>query len=328
MRRLPQPWRWVLAASGVAALALLPAVIHSNYTLQLINLTLLTIVVVVGLNFITGYTGQINFGQAAFYGIGAYVTALLSKAGLSFWLCLPASMAASALFSLVLGVPTLRLRTYYLAMATIGFGEIARLVFIHWESVTGGSSGIRGVPGIDLGGIVLTEHWQYYVLFLGFVAVALLIAARLRDSRFGRDMMATRDNELAAQMCGIDTVRLKLLAFLLAAGYAGAAGSAYARYAGYISPDQFTNGQAVLFFTMLVVGGTGTLTGAVVGSVFLSLLPEALRFLKEWYMVVYGIGVIACITGLPDGLVGVARRIANTRRGAPGAAAKVAGLRR
>jgi branched-chain amino acid transport system permease protein len=328
MTRLSRRWTWVLAALGVAVLAALPVVIRSNYSLQLINLTLLTIVVVVGLNFITGYTGQINFGQAAFYGIGAYVTALLSKYGVSFWLCLPASMAVSAVFSLVLGVPTLRLRTYYLAMATIGFGEIARLVFVHWESVTGGSSGIRGIPGIDLGGVMLTEHWQYYALFLGFVALALLVAARLRDSRFGRDMMATRDNELAAQMCGIDTVRLKLLAFLLAAAYAGAAGSAYARYAGYVSPDQFSNGQAVLFFTMLVVGGNGTLIGAVVGSVFLSLLPEALRFLKEWYMVVYGIGVIACITGLPDGLVGVARRLAGAVQGRQAVEPAAVSLRR
>jgi branched-chain amino acid transport system permease protein len=308
--------RLAMAAAIAAVLAAVPLVVRSSYSLQLINLTLLTMIVVVGLNFITGYTGQINFGQAAFYGIGAYVTGLLSKAGLSFWVCLPASMLACALFSLLLGLPTLRLRTYYLAMATIGFGEIARLVFVHWEPVTGGSSGLRDIPPIAVANVSLGAHWQYYCLFLCLLGVALLVAARIRDSRIGRAMMATRDNELAAQMSGVDTVRTKLFAFLLSAVYAGAAGAAYAAYTGYVSPDQFGNQQAVLFFTMLVVGGNGTLIGPVVGSAFLSVLPELLRFLEEWYLVLYGVGVIACITSLPEGLVGLARRALDTRRAA------------
>ena len=136
----------------ILALALLvPLAIRSNYTMQVVNLALINVIVVLGLNFVTGFTGQVNFGQAAFYGIGAYSTALLTKAGCPFLLALPVSGASAGLFALLLGIPTLRLSSFYLAMATIGFGEIVRLVLLHWEEVTGGSSGLRDIPGIALG---------------------------------------------------------------------------------------------------------------------------------------------------------------------------------
>jgi branched-chain amino acid transport system permease protein len=310
MGRLPLS----LSLPLLLAVLVVPAAIRSNYTMQLVDLALINVVVVIGLNFVTGYTGQINFGQAAFYGIGAYTTALLTKAGLSFWLALPASALAAALFALVLGIPTLRLRTFYLAMATIGFGEIVRLVLVHWESVTGGSSGVRAIPGITLGPFPLVSHWQFYYLFLAFAALAILVAVRVRRSWLGRAMIATRDSEIAAELSGVDTVRAKIAALVLAAVYAGLAGAVYAGYVRYISPDQFSNQQAVLFFTMLIVGGTGSIIGAVTGALTLTFLPEALRFLHDWYMVFYGAGVIAIIVFMPEGIVGLARRL---RRIAP-----------
>jgi branched-chain amino acid transport system permease protein len=307
--RLPaRPWLF-LALPGAALLLLLPLAVPGQYVLQLVNLGLISLIVVVGLNFITGYCGQINFAQAAFWGIGAYVTAALTMRGFSFWLALPAAGLATGLCSLLLGVPTLRLRAYYLAMATIAFGEIVQLVLVHWEPVTGGTSGLRDIPGVTLAGITLAGHAQHYYFLLGWCALALWLSLRVRSSKLGRAMIALRDSEIAAEVMGVDTVRVKMLAFALSSIYAGIAGGLYVSTMHYVSPDLFSNTQAVLFFVMLVIGGVGSAVGAVIGTVALTVLPEALRFLKEWYMVLYGVGVILMITFLPDGLVSITRRL-------------------
>ncbi|MDB5776089.1 MAG: hypothetical protein JWP38_2222 [Herbaspirillum sp.] len=309
MKALEFPTRhWLPVFLCAAALLLLPLAITEHYMLQLVNLGLVSLIVVVGLNFITGYCGQINFAQAAFWGIGAYVTAVLTLHGVSFWLALPAAGAATGLCSLLLGVPTLRLRAYYLAMATIAFGEIVQLVLVHWEPVTGGTSGLRGVPAVSIAGIALVGHVQHYYFLLAWCALALWLSLRVRSSKLGRAMIALRDSEIAAEVMGVDTVRVKMLAFALSSIYAGIAGGLYVGTVNYVSPDLFSNAQAVLFFVMLVVGGVGSAVGAVIGTVVLTGLPEALRFLKEWYMVLYGIGVILMITFLPDGLVSITRR--------------------
>ena len=282
-----------------------PLVLTSNYTLQLVDLALINLVAVIGLNFISGLTGQISFAQAAFAGIGAYVCALLLKAGLPFVIAMPCGALSAGLCSLLLGIPTLRLRSYYLAMATIGFGEIVRLIFVNWTEVTGGTSGLRNIPPIAFGPMTVQGNLQHYYFFLGLVAVAMVVASRIERSAFGRAMIATRDSEAAAQLLGINTVRVKLLAFFLSAFYAGMAGALYGSYVAYISPDQFSGVQAVLLFTMLVVGGSGSIAGAALGTLVLSALPEALRVTGEWYLVIYGCLVIAFIILVPSGLVGL-----------------------
>jgi branched-chain amino acid transport system permease protein len=292
------------AAVGLIAVLALPLLLDEGYTLEVLDIALINAVVVVGLNFVTGWTGQVNFGQAAFYGIGAYATAIASKAGLP-WVATPwLAGALAAIASLGLGLPTLRLRTFYLAMATIGFGEIVRLALLHWEPVTGGSSGLRAIPGISLGPIAPSGNLQHYYVLLAVLALAILIAWRIRQSRLGRDMIATRDSEIAAELGGVDTVRTKILAFVLSAVYAGIAGCLYASYVRYISPDSFTNQQAVLFFTMLVIGGSGSLPGAVIGALTLTFLPEIFRSAGQYYLVFYGIGVIAVIILAPRGIAG------------------------
>ncbi|HEV7813628.1 MAG TPA: branched-chain amino acid ABC transporter permease, partial [Janthinobacterium sp.] len=316
---------WLLPAFlGAALLLLLPLAVHGQYVLQLVNLGLISLIVVVGLNYITGYCGQINFAQAAFWGIGAYVTAALTMRGWSFWLALPAAGLATGLCSLLLGVPTLRLRAYYLAMATIAFGEIVQLVLVHWEPVTGGTSGLRDIPGVTLAGFTLAGHVQHYYFLLAWCALALWLSLRVRSSRLGRAMIALRDSEIAAEVMGVDTVRVKMLAFALSSIYAGIAGGLYVSTMHYVSPDLFSNAQAVLFFVMLVIGGVGSAVGAVIGTVVLTVLPEALRFLKEWYMVLYGIGVILMITFLPDGLVSITRRLKTRFARAGGSVAQAA----
>jgi branched-chain amino acid transport system permease protein len=294
-----RPWALLLAAGCV------PLVLTSNYTLQLVDLALINLIAVIGLNFISGLTGQISFAQAAFAGIGAYVSALLLKAGVPFLIAMPCAALSAGLCSLLLGLPTLRLRSYYLAMATIGFGEIVRLIFVNWTDVTGGTSGLRNIPPIAVGSIVVEGNLAHYYLFVGLVAVAMLAASRIERSAFGRAMIATRDSEAAAQLLGVNTVRVKLLAFFLSAFYAGVAGALYGCYVTYISPDQFSGTQAVLLFTMLVVGGSGSIAGAALGTLVLSALPEALRVTGEWYLVIYGCLVIAFIILVPTGLVGL-----------------------
>ena len=305
----------ILAACSIAALAI-PVIAQDGYIIQLLNIAILNAIVVIGLNFVTGWAGQINFGQAAFYGLGAYTTAIASKAGLP-WITTPFLSALVVMAaSLVLGLPTMRLRTYYLAMTTIGFGEIIRLIIVHWEPVTGGTSGLRAIPGISIFGFGPQGQVQHYYLLIAILALAALIATRIRHSVLGRAMIATKDSEIAAEQSGVDTVRTKLLAFMIGAVYAGLAGCLYASSIRFISPDSFSSTQAILLMTMLIVGGMGSIVGCVIGAVALTILPEALRFLGQWYLVLYGLGVIGVIVLAPGGLASLASLVQQRRASA------------
>src|ERR1700722_7210210 len=237
--------RWpVVAASIVAALAI-PLITQDGYIIQLLNIAILNTIVVLGLNFVTGWTGQINFGQAAFYGLGAYTTAIATKSGLP-WITTPfLSVIVVIVASLALGLPTMRLRTYYLAMTTIGFGEIIRLIIAHWEPVTGGTSGLSAIPGISIFGIGPAGQGQPSYLPVASLALPMLVAARIRHSVLGRGMIATRDSEIAAEQSGVDPTRTKLIAFMIGAVYAGLAGCLYASSIRFISPDSFSGTQAI-----------------------------------------------------------------------------------
>jgi branched-chain amino acid transport system permease protein len=293
-----------LAIAALASLAI-PFFTPDGYVIQLLNIAILNAIVVLGLNYVTGWTGQINFGQAAFYGLGAYTTAIATKAGLP-WIATPfLSTVMVVLASLILGLPTLRLRTHYLAMTTIGFGEIVRLIIVHWEPVTGGTSGLRAIPGISVFGFGPQGQIQHFYLLIAALAVAVMVAARIRHSTLGRAMIATKDSEIGAEQSGVDTVRTKLFAFMIGAVYAGLAGCLYASSIRFISPDSFSGTQAVLLMTMLIVGGMGSIVGCIVGAVTLTILPEVLRFLGQWYLVLYGLGVICVIVLAPGGLASV-----------------------
>jgi len=300
--------RIALALVALAGLAT-PLVTQDDYVLQLLNIAMLNAMVVLGLNFSTGWTGQINFGQAAFYGLGAYTTAIAMKAGLPFIATPPLSALIVIAASLALGLPTLRLRTYYLAMTTIGFGEIVRLVIVHWEPLTGGTSGLRAIPGIRLFGFAPEGQLQHFYLLATVLGVAILVAARIRASALGRAMIATKNSEIAAEQSGVDTVRTKLAAFMIGAVYAGLAGCLYASSIRFISPDSFSGTQAILLMTMLIIGGMGSIPGCLIGALALTLLPEALRFLGQWYLVLYGLAVIAVIIAAPGGLASLAARL-------------------
>jgi branched-chain amino acid transport system permease protein len=297
--------RWTAIVFITVALTI-PLATHDVYVIQLLSIAILNAIVVLGLNFVTGWTGQINFGQAAFYGLGAYTTAIATKYGLP-WLITPLLSAIVVLVaSMALGLPTLRLRTYYLAMTTIGFGEIVRLIIVHWEPVTGGTSGLRAIPGIRVFGFGPQGQVQHYYLLVAALTLATLIAVRIRQSALGRAMIATKDSEIAAEQSGVDTTRTKLLAFMIGAVYAGLAGCLYASSIRFISPDSFSGVQAILLMTMLIVGGMGSIAGCIVGAIVLTVLPELLRFLGQWYLVLYGLGVIGVIVLIPGGLASIA----------------------
>ena len=306
---------WPVFAAIIAAILAIPLVTQDGYIIQLLNIGILNAIVVLGLNFVTGWTGQINFGQAAFYGLGAYTTAIAAKSGLP-WITTPFLSAIVVIAaSLMLGLPTMRLRTYYLAMTTIGFGEIIRLIIVHWEPVTGGTSGLRAIPGISVFGFGPQGQTQHYYLLVAMLALAVTVAMRIRHSALGRAMIATRDSEIAAEQSGVDTTRTKLFAFMIGAVYAGFAGCLYASSIRFISPDSFSGTQAILLMTMLIVGGMGSIAGSISGAIALTILPEALRFLGQWYLVLYGLGVIAVIVLAPGGLASVASQLHPRRAG-------------
>src|ERR1700744_1269609 len=311
----PKPGHLPVLAACIAAALAVPLITQDGYIIQLLNIAILNAIVVLGLNFVNGGTGQINFGQAAFYGLGPYTTAIATKSGLP-WIATPfLSVIVVVAASLMLGLPTMRLRTYYLAMTTIGFGEIIRLIIVHWEPVTGGTSGLRAIPGITIFGIGPQGQAQHYYLLAVMLALAVLVASRIRHSALGRAMIATKDSEIAAEQSGVDTTRTKLIAFMIGAVYAGLAGCLYASSIRFITPDSFSGTKAILLMTMLIVGGMGSIAGSICGAVALTILPEALRFLGQWYLVLYGLGVIAIIVLAPGGLTSVASQLQLRRSG-------------
>ena len=303
-------WRWLAAAAAAGVVLLvLPRLMPGTYQLHLLNMAGIYVVVVLGLNFIFGWAGQSSLGHAAFWGLGAYASALLTtRLGWPFAGGLVGAIVLTGLFGVVVGIPTLRLRGHYLAMATVGVAEIVRLVLVNWEPVTGGALGVKNIPAASFGPLVIRTELEFYYLILACALITLLAAWQLQRSTFGRILQAIRDSEVAAEVMGVDAPRYKVLAFALSAVYAGIGGSLYAHLSGYISPDTYGFDQTVVFVTMLVLGGAGSLAGCVLGAVLLTFLPEWLRVLKDYYMVIYGVSVLLLMVFLPGGIVGLLRR--------------------
>ena len=290
----------------IVVLALLPLFVHSDYILTLLDLAGIYSIAVMGLGILLGFTGQMSLAQAAFLGIGAYTSAwFTTQLHWPVWPAMAMAVLLSALVGLVVGYPCLRLSGHYLALATIGFGIITQLVLINWKSVTNGSDGITGIPPPQIGPWVLDTYGTYYYLVLAAVLVCAYIAWRIKTTRVGRALHAIRENEIAARATGIDATRYKIVAFVLAGSYAGLAGSLLAHDIKFISPDSYSFDQSVVFLVMLILGGSSSISGALIGALLLTMLPEVLRPLKSSYIMVYGAAVIAMIVFMPQGLVGL-----------------------
>ncbi|MEW5744542.1 MAG: branched-chain amino acid ABC transporter permease [Nitrospirota bacterium] len=260
----------------------------SSYTTSVALFAGINALVALGLSVLMGYAGQISLGQAGFYGIGAYVSALLSaRYGVPVLLSLPAAMAVAAAAAVVLAIPALRLKGHYLAVATLGFGEIIHVVLNEWGP--GGPSGFGDIPPLGILGYTLTSASAWFYFVWGIVAIVMLFSFNLIHSRNGRALRAIHDSETASNAMGVDVSALKVKVFVLSAVYAALAGGLYAHYVTFISPGSFSLFYSVLVLMMVVVGGINNLWGAVGGSLFITVLPEALRQFQEFDILAYGL---------------------------------------
>ncbi|WP_442547974.1 branched-chain amino acid ABC transporter permease [Bradyrhizobium ottawaense] len=290
----------------IAGLSL--SILLTDYHLRLLNLAAISAIAVIGLNFAFGYAGLISLGHAAFVGAGAYGVALLTTLlAWSPWLALPAAIAGTAVLAMLIGIPLLRLKGHYLALATLGFNVSFSIVAANWIEVTGGTNGISRIPELRLAGHALADERGYLWFALVVLAASAAIAGFIHASRHGRAMIAVRDDETASSMTGIDVPRVKLAAFVLSSVYAALAGSLFAFHMRFISPDDFGYAHSITYLAMLVVGGEGSIVGAILGALLVTFLPEWLRFLGSAYLAFFGLFVLAILIFLPSGLAGIRR---------------------
>lgn len=329
---------WLSFIALTVGLALLPLLVQAGLGrgwVRIIDMALLYSMLALGLNIVVGYAGLLDLGYIAFYAVGAYVYALLDSPqfGLHWpvWAVLPLGAACAGLFGLLLGTPTLRLRGDYLAIVTLGFGEIIRIFLNNLNTPVNITNGPQGISVIDpiqfgtlslaaphtVGSIELSSPQQYYYLFLLVFLVIVFIAIRLQHSRIGRAWAAIREDELAAAASGIPVRNLKLLAFSMGATFGGLAGGLFAGFQGFVSPESFNLMESVMILCMIVLGGMGNVVGVILGAVLLTVLPEALRMLGDWQlnhlghivvnpddvrMLLFGVALIGMMLFRPAGL--------------------------
>jgi branched-chain amino acid transport system permease protein len=296
----------LLVALFVLGLYSLPSIITSQYYMHLISTAGIFVILVVGYNILYGMTGQLSFGHAGFFAIGAYAAGVATvQLHLPVIVGLALAVALSILFGIIVGVPTLRLKGHYLAVATIAFGEIVRQVISNWKPVTRGFDGIVSIPGIMIGNIEFKGDFSMYYVILTVALLGMLVSESIKHSTYGRILFAINDSEIAAEVMGVDTTRSKVIAFALSSVYAGIAGALYSHLFGYISPDAFDFRVSVEIVAMLLVGGTGSTIGAAIGAIVITFLPEVLRVSERYYMVIYGLIFLLILVFIPGGLISV-----------------------
>ena len=310
-QRLKHDRRAALAAFLVMGivLALLPFVtgeLLGRSWVRILDFALLYIMLALGLNIVVGYAGLLDLGYIAFYAVGAYLYALLASPhfGLHWpvWAILPMGAMLAAGFGVLLGAPTLKLRGDYLAIVTLGFGEIIRIFLTNLNTpinITNGPQGVSLIDPITIGGfslgetqsmlgVTLPSTYTYYYLFLGLTLAIVFISIRLQDSRIGRAWVAIREDEVAAAAMGINTRNVKLLAFAMGASFAGVSGGLFAGFQGFISPESFTLFESIIVLCMIVLGGMGNIAGVVLGALLITVFPEALRYLGDLQQLLFG----------------------------------------
>ncbi|MGE5396961.1 MAG: branched-chain amino acid ABC transporter permease [Chitinophagales bacterium] len=266
------------------------------YYLQILVLIGINIILALGLNLITGFTGQLSMGHAGFMSIGAYTSAILAvNFGMPFWVSFAGAGLMAGLFGLIIGIPILRLDGDYLAMVTIGFAEIVRVVLLNLD-FAGGGLGLSGIPNN-------TNFLMVWVIAL----IVIFLNMRLQNSRMGRAMIAIREDEIAASASGVNLTVYKVLAFSLGAALAGFGGSLYAHYITYISPGDFGFSKSVDLLCMVVLGGMGSIPGTILGTIILTIAPEALRFVSDYRLLFQGALLILLMNFRPNGILGDVR---------------------
>jgi branched-chain amino acid transport system permease protein len=300
---------------GLIALAVFVLVFPFLFSLYQTNIMITALIYVItglGLNIVVGLAGLLDLGYVAFYAVGAYSYALLNyHFGLGFWTVLPIGAGLGLIFGVLLGFPVLRLRGDYLAIVTLGFGEIIRLVLENWNEFSFGPSGIANIPRPGLFGIEMSLQQATVYLYFLMIALALVtifIVRRLQDSRIGRAWIALREDEVACQAMGIDKTRTKLSAFAMGATWAGMAGVVFAAKTTFINPASFTLWESIIILCVVVLGGMGSVVGVIFGAMILILLPEYLRAFSEYRLLIFGAVLVVMMVFRPGGIVAEARR--------------------
>lgn len=315
----------ICLATLLVLLVIIPFVAGS-YTLYIMNLIGFAIIGAVGLNLLTGFTGQISLGHAAFIGVGGYTTAILvTKLGVPFWFAMPVAGLVSAGMGLIIGIPSLRVKGLYLCIATLAAQFILEFVFVHWESMTRGIRGIN-VPPPRIGDFVFDTEKSYYFITLFLVIVAVGFARNLVRTKWGRAFVAIRDRDLAAEIIGINLFRYKLAAFALSSFFAGIAGSLWVGFIKVVTPEHFPFSLSIQYLAMVIVGGLGSVLGSIFGAIFMILTPELLNILvssakqlfpglDQFFIplkdIIFGGLIVSFLVFEPHGLAEIWHRIKN-----------------
>ncbi|MBU0515166.1 MAG: branched-chain amino acid ABC transporter permease [Proteobacteria bacterium] len=325
-------WSKAWMGAFILALVVLPFV-SDDYVIILINKSCLFAVAAIGLNLLTGFSGQISLAHATFIAIGAFTATIVGQAleptfvgqwGLSFVFTLPAGGLAAALIGLLLGIPCLRLKGLYLAMATMAFGEVMKHVFLSWDGVTGGHRGLQ-MPEPSVFGVVLDTDRGKYFFVVAVTALMIIAAKNIVRSRVGRAFIAIRDRDVAAEVAGVNLTAYKVMAFALSSFYAGVAGGLYAYIMGHVQGEEFTILQSVEYLAVIIVGGLGSILGAIFGAVFIVQVPELIKGLadlaaqvipglagaynEEWKVAAFGLLIMLFLIFEPGGLYAIWQRI-------------------
>jgi branched-chain amino acid transport system permease protein len=305
--------RIFLPALGIIAVfAVIFPFVFSIYQTNIMTTALMYIVLALGLNIVVGQAGLLNLGYVAFYAAGAYTYALLyHHFGIGFWMALPLGALAATILGVLLALPVLRLQGDYLAIVTLGFGEITRLILENWNAFSFGPSGISGIPRPGLFGMEMSiQNTTIYLYFLMIILciITIFVVNRLQDSRIGRALIALREDEIACQAMGIDKTRVKLTAFALGSTWAGLVGVIFAAKTTFVNPASFTFLESAMILSIVVLGGMGSISGIIIGAFILILLPEYLRAFSDYRMLLFGIIMVIMMIYRPQGIVTGVRR--------------------
>lgn len=277
--------------------------ILNSYFINILVVSGIYVILTLGLNLTTGFAGQVSLGHAAFYAIGAYTAGILSATfGFSIWITLPVAAVTTWIIGALLGLPSLRVKEDFLAVVTMGLGLIVQSLMLNLK-ITGGPMGIGNIKPVAIAGHVF-GMFEFFIFELIIICILTFTMIRMVNSRFGRALMAIREDETVADTLGINTTKYKVIAFAIGATYAGIAGTLFAHYFTYVSPDTFGFMESAIILSMVVIGGLGSIRGSIIGAVILSIAPELLRGLKDYRILIYGLLMVIIMRFRPQGLFG------------------------